>query len=66
MKKYFIELWWESSGKRNVLIEEEYDNKAQQRGEVIKKQIIQKLKEVGSEGNCSDVNFSIKKVDFTE
>lgn len=63
MNKYFVKFWWESSGESTVLMEEQYKDKAEGRAEQIKKEIISKLKELGSPGNYSDVNYRIEKVD---
>lgn len=62
MAKYFIKLWWESSGKNTVLLEEQYRNQAEKRAEQLKKDILEKLKELGSEGDYSDVGYSIEEI----
>lgn len=63
MSKYFIKFVWNSSGESSFLLEEQHKDKAESRAETIKKNIINKLKELGSEGSYSDVNYRIEKVD---
>jgi hypothetical protein len=61
--KYFVKMWWETSGKTTYLIEENYKSNAERKAESMRKELVSKLKELGRDGTYSDVHFTVEQID---